>query len=247
MTVLVTGGTGTLGRPTVAALRAQRHEVAVLSRKPGAGHRVANLSSADGVDEALDGVRTVVHCATTSFRDIGQTEVLIDAAERAGVEHLVFVSIVGVDDVPYFYYRDKVASEQELIASDLPLTILRATQFHDFVAGFLAPQRRLPLLLVPELPVQPIAVEDVADRLAEIVAGPPLGRAEDIGGPQVLTVLEAARVWQRAHGTQRRMLPVPIPGGMGAAFRAGRHTTGLPGYGRRTFAEYAADHAAAAH
>lgn len=87
-------------------------------------------------------------------------------------------------------------------------------------------------------------MQDVADRLVEIVAGPPLGRAEDIGGPVILTVMEAARQWQRAHGTQRRMLPVRVPGSVGAAFRAGYHTTGLPGYGRRTFAEYAAEQAA---
>ncbi|WP_420110833.1 SDR family oxidoreductase [Pseudactinotalea sp.] len=246
MSILVTGGTGTLGRPTVAALRAQGHDVTVLSRRPGEGHAVGDLSTGAGVADALDGVTTVVHCATTARRDIGQTELLIEAAERAAVQHLVFVSIVGVDAIPYFYYRDKVASEQALIASELPITILRATQFHDFVAGFLRPQRRLPLLLVPELPVQPIAVEDVAARLAEIVAGPPLGRADDIGGPEILTVMDVARQWQRAHGTSRRMLPMPIPGRTAAAFRAGHHMTGLPGYGRQRFAEYAAEHAGAA-
>lgn len=154
-----------------------------------------------------------MHCATTRFRDLRQTETLIEAAERAAVEHVVFVSIVGVDEIPYGYYRDKVASEQALIASDLGLTILRATQFHDFVAGFLRAQRRLPLLLVPELPVQPITVEEVAARLVEIAGGPPLGRAEDIGGPEVLPMLTAARQWQRAHGTRRRMLRSPCPAG----------------------------------
>ena len=242
MTVLVTGGTGTLGRPTVAGLRDAGHRVRVLSRRAGEGHAVGDLSSGAGLDEALDGVATVVPCATTRFGDLRQTETLIEAAERAAVEHVVFVSIVGVDDIPYGYDRDKVASEQALIASDLGLTILRATQFHDFVAGFLRAQRRLPLLLVPELPVQPITVEEVAARLVEIAGGPPLGRAEDIGGPEVLPMLTAARQWQRAHGTRRRMLPLPMPGRLGAAFRAGRHTTGLPGYGRGTFAEYAATH-----
>ncbi len=244
MTTLVTGGTGTLGRPTVAALRARGHDVRVLSRRDGAGHAVGDLATGEGLDAALEGVHTVVHCATSRFRDIHQTEVLVDAAERAAVDHLVFVSIVGVDRIPYVYYRDKVASEQALIASDLPITILRATQFHDFVAGALRPQRRMPLVLVPDLTVQPIAVEEVADRLAEIADGVPLGRAEDIGGPQVLTVLEAAREWQRAHGTHRRMLPIPVPGRLGAAFRAGHHMPGVPGYGRRTFAEFAAGEAA---
>lgn len=244
MSVLVTGGTGTLGRPTVARLRERGHDVRVLSRRAGHAHAIGNLSTGAGLEEAFDGVSSVVHCATTRFRDIAQTETLIDAAERAAVEHVVFVSIVGVDDIPYFYYRDKVASEQALIASDLPLTILRATQFHDFVAGFLRPQRHLPVLMVPELPVQPIAVEEVADRLVQLAEGPPLGRVDDIGGPQLLSMLEAAREWQRAHRTRRRMLPLPVPGRVGRAFRAGEHTTGIPGYGRRTFAEFAAEQAA---
>lgn len=243
--ILVTGGTGTLGRAAVSLLREAGHDVAILSRRPGADHRVADLSTGEGVREALDGVATVVHCATTRWRDLRQTEVLVEAAESAAVEHLVFVSIVGIDEIPYPYYRDKVRSEQELIASELPITILRATQFHDFVAAALRPQRRLPLLLVLDLPVQPIAVDDVAARLVEIVAGPALGRVDDIGGPEVLTMLDAARQWQRAHGTSRRMLPVGVPGSIGAAFRAGHHLTGLPGYGRRTFAEYAAAEAAA--
>lgn len=239
MSVLVTGGTGALGRPTVEQLRAGRHDVLVLSRRAGDGHVVGDLDTGEGLAEALDGVTTVVHCATTGARDIGQTERLIDACEHAAVGHLVFVSIVGIDDVPYAYFRDKVASEQALIASQLPITILRATQFHDFVAGFFRTQRRLPLMLIPDLQVQPIAVEDVAGRLAEIVDGPPMGRAEDIGGPEILDVLDAARLWQRAHGTRRRMLPIGVPGRTAAAFRAGHHLTGLPGYGRRTFAEHA--------
>lgn len=241
MTVLVTGGTGTLGRPTVGLLRERGHDVRVVSRRPGAGHAVGDLRTGEGLDAALDGVRAVVHCATTRWRDLALTAQLADAAERAGVEHLIFVSIVGVDAIDYAYYRDKVACEQELIASDLPLTILRATQFHDFVAGFLRAQRRLPLLLVPDLPVQPIAVTEVAERLVEIVEGPALGRAEDIGGPEQLPLIEAARQWQRAHGTRTRMLPVRVPGAVGAAFRAGHHMTALPGHGHGTFAAYAAD------
>lgn len=241
MTVLVTGGTGTLGRPTVERLRARGHDVRVLSRRPGAGHAVGDLRTGEGLVAALDGVRAVVHLATTRWRDLAQTERLAVAAEHAGVEHLVYVSIVGVDAIGYPYYRDKVACEQALIASDLPLTILRATQFHDFVADFLRAQRRLPLLLVPDLSVQPIAVTEVAERLVEIVEGPALGRVEDIGGPERLTLLQAARQWQRAHGTRTRMLPIGVPGAIGAQFRAGHHLTALPGYGRGTFAEHAAD------
>jgi uncharacterized protein YbjT (DUF2867 family) len=245
MDIVVTGGTGELGRSVVARLRERGHTVRVLSREPGQGRVVADLRTGAGLGGALDGVGTVVHCATHPLHDTVMTERLVDEAERAGVEHIVHISIVGVDRVPYFYYNRKLAGEQALISSSLPITILRATQFHSLLAALFRAQRHLPLLIVPDIPVQPIAAEEVAARLSELAEHPPAGRVEDIGGPQLLTATEAARAWQRAHGSQTRMLPVAVPGRTGAGFRAGHHTTGLPGYGRRTFSEFAAERAAA--
>jgi uncharacterized protein YbjT (DUF2867 family) len=162
---------------------------------------------------------------------------LLDAA--ADVRHLVFISIVGVDRIPVPYYADKAVSERLIEASGIPFTIIRATQFHDFVGAFLRPQRRLPVLVALDVPVQPIAVEEVAARLVELAADAPAGRVADIGGPERLTVREAAATWQRAKGTARPIWTLRIPGKTIAAFKAGHHMTPLPGYGRMTFAEYA--------
>lgn len=246
MTTLVTGGTGTLGRPTVELLRAAGHDVRVLSRQPGDGRVVGDLSTGAGIREALEGVDTVVHLATTSWRDAAQTRALLREARAADIRHLIFMSIVGVDRIPYAYYRDKVMSEGLIEASGVPFTILRATQFHDFVARFLRAQRRLPFVLALDIRDQPIAVQEVAARLVELAGSEPAGRVPDIGGPEQLDFRELIDIWQRAHGTDKRIRMLRLPGKTIGAFRAGHHLTPMPGFGRETFAEFAARRARAA-
>ena len=238
--ILVTGGTGGLGRPTVEALKAAKHSVTVLSREAGEGRVVGDLTTGVGIADALQGIHTIVHLATTrSAKDSAQTRVLLEAARAAGVEHFVFISIVGVDRIPYSYYRDKVVSETLIEESGIPHTILRATQFHDFLAAFLRMQSRMPVLFALNVPFQPIAVEEVAHRLVELVEAGPAGRAADIGGPETRPMREFAAEWQEAHGTSRPMPLLRLPGKTIRAFKAGHHTTALPGYGTGTFANYA--------
>jgi len=243
MTTLVTGGTGRLGRPTVAALRSRGHDVRILSRHPGAGHAVADLATGTGLADALDGVDTVVHLATSRSKDVDQTRNLL-AAMAGRDTHLVFISIVGVDRIPYGYYRDKVASEQEIEASGVPHTIIRVSQFHGFVSEFLDAQRRLPVTLVLPISAQTIHMPDVAERLADLVAAGPQGRVDDLGGPEQLTLKEYARQWQAAHGIRRPIWTLHLPGKMVRAFREGHHMPGLPGAGRVTFHEYLAEEVA---
>lgn len=242
MTTLVTGGTGRLGLPTVDTLRAHGHEVRILSRTPGTDHVVADLSTGAGLSEAMSGVDTVVHLATTRSKDLAQTRALLDAMADTGA-HLVFISIVGVDRIPYGYYRDKVASEQAIEASGVAHTIIRVSQFHGFVSEFLDAQRRLPVTLVLPMSAQTIHMPDVAERLAELVAAGPQGRVADLGGPEQITIKEFARQWQAAHGIRRPIWTLHIPGKLMRAFRAGHHMPGLPGAGRVTFREYLAEEA----
>lgn len=240
MTILVTGGTGTLGRPTVDLLRAAGHDVRILSRKPGDGRLVADLTSGDGLREALDGVDTVLHLATTaSTKDVAQAQRLAAAAKDAGVTHILFISIVGVDTVPYSYYRAKLGSEKVIDGSGIPFTILRATQFHQFIELILHLQRKLPVILSLDIPDQPIAADEVAARLAELVEAGPSGRVADIGGPEQLQLRDAIDTWQKAAGTKKPVWTVRPPLKFLKAMRAGQHMTALPGYGRQTFAEYA--------
>lgn len=239
MTILVTGGTGTLGRPTVELLRKAGHDVRILSRKPGGV--VGDLNTGEGLADALAGVTTVVHLATsTNAKDVAQTRRLVDAAHAAGVTHLVFISIVGVDTVPYAYYRAKLASERVIESSGIPYTILRATQFHEFIELILRLQRRLPVIFSLNVPDQPIAVEEVAARLVELVSRGPSGHVADIGGPEQLQLRDAIDTWQKAAGTKKPVWTMHLPLAFLRAMRAGKHMTAMPGYGTQTFAEFAA-------
>ena len=241
MTILVTGGTGRLGRSTVDALRAHGHEVRVLSRKAGDGHVVGDLTTGEGLAAAVAGVDAVVHLATTRSRDIEQTRTLLTAI--AGTDaHLVFISIVGVDEVPgYAYYRDKVVSEQAIESSGVAHTIVRVTQFHGFVSEFLDAQRRLPVTFIVPATVQTVHIPEVAERLVELVEAGPSGRVADFAGPEMLTLREHAAQWQEAHGIRRPIWSLRLPGRFARAVREGKLASGLPGGGRVTFREYLAE------
>ncbi|RLV04376.1 hypothetical protein CTZ27_10410 [Streptomyces griseocarneus] len=247
-TTLVTGGTGTLGRPVVDGLRAAGHTVRVASRRgspmselPYQWSRVDYRDGA-GLAAALDGVDTVVHCAN-SMRHTSETDrQVVDAAVRARVGHFVHISIVGVDRIPYSYYRAKLATERRLENSGLPYTILRATQFHDLVRTVLAKATALPLAPLPAgWRFQPVEVREVAERLVALADGRPVGRAPDFGGPQVRTLPDLAARYRESLGrTPRPVLPVPVPGGMAAAMRRGENLTPAHADGRVTFEEHLA-------
>ena len=246
-TTLVTGATGTLGTPTVTRLRAAGHDVRALSRRRGAGLTTADLLGGAGLAEALDGDDVVVHLATgpRGKGDPAMARPLLHAARQAGVGHLVLVSIVGIDDIPMPYYRDKLVVERLVRESGVPHTILRATQFHSLVEGLLTVQRALPVVLAPDIPLQPIAVDDIADRLVELAGSAPAGRVPDIGGPEQRRVPDLARLWGRTTGTRRPVVPVRLPGRTFAAYRAGHALVAGAPYGRRTFAEHLAARAEA--
>lgn len=240
MTILVTGGTGTLGKPTVELLRAAGHDVRVLSRTPTPGNYCGNLTTGEGLAEAFSDVDTVLHLATTAkSADVTQARNLVDASRAAGLEHLVFISIVGVDVLPSSYYRAKLASEALIIESGIPFTVLRATQFHEFIRLLVHLQRRLPLILSVNVPVQPIAASEVAERLFQLVEAGPSGRVADAGGPEQLPVRTAIDQWQEAAGTRKPVVTLRLPLPLLRAMRAGKHMTPLPGFGRQTFADFA--------
>jgi len=242
--ILVTGGTGQLGRSLVAIARGEGIDVRILSRRPrpvdGPGPHTASggdlewtqadLATGEGLDGAVRGVGVIVHAATdpTNARtiDVPGTRRLVDAARAAGVEHLVYVSIVGVDRIPLDYYRAKLATEQIVGGGDVPFSIQRITQFHGFIDFLLGRLPRVPLILpVPAgFKVQSIATEDAARALVALATGPPRGRAADLGGPEALRLSDAARSWARARGLRKVVVPVPVPGATARALRRGYNT-----------------------
>jgi uncharacterized protein YbjT (DUF2867 family) len=231
-TVLVTGGTGQLGHRVVRALLADGHPVRMLSRTsaaapaPGADVDAADLSTGAGLAEAVAGTSVIVHCATQPRRsrtvDVEGTERLLEAARDAGRPHVVYISIVGVDRIPTEYYRSKLAAERTIERSELPWTVLRTTQFHEFVENLLGRMVRLPVVPAPlGWRFQPIDVEEVAHRLADAAASSPAGRLPDLGGPQAFPVVELVRDVLRETRRCRPVVEIPLPGTFSATMRAG--------------------------
>ena len=239
--VLITGGTGTLGKPTTTQLRAAGHDVRVLSRRCGPCLLTGDLISGQGVHEALRDVQTVMHLATSAGDDRATSTLVRACRATSTIEHVIVVSIVGVDRIPLPYYRRKLASERIVAASGIPYTILRATQFHDLVVRLFTAQRWSPVLLTPAFSIQPIEVTEVAARLVELCAGTPSHRVPDIGGPKVLSGRAMARQWAAWAGTRRPVRAVRLPGRTFAAYRSGHHLVPGPTFGVHTFAQHLGD------
>ena len=248
--VLVTGASGVLGRSLLARPAAPNYAVRALSRRerPGAGGvvewRRADLATGEGLDAAVEGVDVVVHAASSAARDTQRTDVegtraLLAAARGAGVKHLVYVSIVGVDRVPIPYYAHKLAAEEVVRGGDVPWTIVRGTQFHDFMDVIFRQLTRFPVAVVPRgFLGQPVHVGEFADALWRAAAEGPAGRAPDVAGPEVLSYAEMLRAWKGARGIRKLTIPVPIPGQASAAIRGGALTAPDRKVGRVTWWEW---------
>lgn len=254
--ILVTGGAGTLGRQVVALLRTAGAPVRVLSRKerePGDGVEfvVGDLETGAGVDGAVKGVDTIVHCAGTQKGDGDKVRTLIRALDPAAVRHLVNVSVVGADRVPvrsgfdralFGYYASKLDAEDAVAGSGLPWTTLRATQFHDLALMFATQLAKLPIVPVPAgMRIQPVDSGEVAARLVELAFGAPAGLAPDITGPRVYALGDLVRSYLRARGKRRVLVPVRFGGGAYRALRAGANLAPDRAVGVRTWEEFLAE------
>ncbi|MEV8594037.1 NAD(P)H-binding protein [Streptomyces sp. NPDC052012] len=239
-TILVTGGTGTLGRQVTERLRSAGHDVRVLSRHTEP-YAVDLREGGDALDTAVTGVDTIVHCATAPRGDEQAARNLITAARGAGVGHFVYISIVGVDRVPFPYYKVKLAVERLVEESGLGWTVLRATQFHDLLFKLFQGLSKPPVVLLPaRVKDQPVEVAEVAERLAELAQGAPAGRVDDMGGPEVRTLESLAHSYLRAAGRRRPVVKVPLRGEAYRAFRAGGHLTPEHAVGKGTFEDFLA-------
>ncbi|WP_144876138.1 SDR family oxidoreductase [Microbacterium sp. 1.5R] len=223
--ILVTGGTGNIGRHTVPLLRAAGSEVRILSRNADADAAGIRSFEGDtvkgtGLAEALDGVETVLHLAGGAKGDDIAARNLVAATRRAGVRHLILISVVGADGMPIGYFRMKAAAERAFAESGIPWTVLRVAQLHDFalpMVKVLSGMRIAPR----GLRFETVGVDAVAERLAELTLGAPAGRVADLAGPEVQEVADLVRAFDAARGRTRRLMPLRIPGAVGRAYRAG--------------------------
>jgi uncharacterized protein YbjT (DUF2867 family) len=226
---LVTGGTGTLGSLVVPLLRDAGREVRVLSRHghesgDGIEYVACDLLKGDGIEAALDGIETILHVAGGPKGDDEATRNLVQAASKAGVQHLVYISVIGADRVPLGYFRSKLGAERALADSGLPWTTLRAAQFYDFVLTLAEKMAKMPVIPVPSaIRFQPVDASEVAARLVELTLDKPAGLVPDLAGPKVYGMAVLIRDYLRARGKRRLIVPVPMPGKAGRAYRVGEN------------------------
>jgi uncharacterized protein YbjT (DUF2867 family) len=241
MRIAVAGGTGLLGELVVAQAAKAGHDVVVIARSRG-----VDVSTGEGLDEALRGVDTVIDvtnmttmdgaAATRFFEAV--TRNLQEAGQRAGVRHYVLISIIGIDRVPWGYYQAKLSQEKVALTGPVPATVLRAAQFHEFALQMLT-RFGGPVAAVPKMLSQPVAAREVAVELVRLAEGEPCGMAPEIAGPEKLQMAGLVRKVSRRRGPRKLVLSFPMPGAAGKAMAGGGNLPVGPGIrGKQTFDEW---------
>ncbi|MBF6049630.1 NAD(P)H-binding protein [Streptomyces sp. NRRL B-1677] len=221
MKFAVIGGTGLIGSQVVKSLNAAGHEAVPHSQSTG-----VDVITGKGLDEAVAGADVLVSLTNSPTFDkdslaFFQTSMdnLLAAGRKGGIRHFVILSIVGVDKVPELdYYKAKVLQEDILAAGAIPYSIVRATQFMEFMDATMSWTTDGDTVRLPPTPIQPIAAKDVADAVAEVAAGAPLGGIRNIGGPEVFTLDELGRI-TLSHKSDGRTVVTDPTAGMFAAVK----------------------------
>lgn len=215
MKFAVIGGTGLIGSQVVKILNAAGHKAVPHAQSTG-----VDVISGQGLDEAVAGADVIVNLTNSPTFDEAspaffQTSMdnLLAAAQKGGVGHFVILSIVGVDQVPELdYYRAKVLQEDVLTAGPIPYSIVRATQFMEFMDAVLSWTADGDTVRLPATPIQPIASKDVADAVAGVAAGAPLGSIRNIVGPEIFSLDELGRITLSHKGDSRTVVTDPTAG-----------------------------------
>ncbi|KQQ98397.1 3-beta hydroxysteroid dehydrogenase [Arthrobacter sp. Leaf141] len=242
MRIAVAGGTGTVGRHVVAVATERGHQVVSMSRSEG-----VDLVTGRGLDQALRGIETVIDVSgvqalsTKKAVDFftSATQNLLAAEKAAGVMYHVVLSIVGIDHANSGLYAGKLVQEDEVRHGVIPWTLLRSTQFHEFVPMSIKAASVGPLVFVPTMRTQPIAAKEVAAALVDAAEAGPQGRLPDLGGPQAEQLRGLVAAYLAKTHQKKRIVPLHLPGPMGKAMRNGELIP-APGsaVGRQTFLEW---------
>ena len=261
--ILVTGGTGTLGRLVVPLLAASAAKaggrIHILSRsamgeREGVAITTGDLMHDVGIDAAVAGVHTVLHLAGNQKGDPQMARNLLRAAKSAGVQHIVYISVVGAERVPvrsavdramFGYFGAKRDAELLFEESGIGWTTLRATQFHDLVWMTARALTKSPIVPVPAgARFQPIEAAEVAQRLVELTMAAPAGLVPELAGPTVYPMGDLVRSYLRAIAAHRLLIPMPIGGGAAKAIKHGANLAPDRAVGRRRWEEFLADRVA---
>ncbi|MDQ0673935.1 uncharacterized protein YbjT (DUF2867 family) [Pseudarthrobacter siccitolerans] len=242
MRIAVAGGTGTVGRHVVAVARERGHDVVGISRAEG-----VDLVNGRGLYQALQGAETVIDVSgiqTVSTKKsvdffTNATQNLLAAEKHAGVKHHIALSIVGIDKANSGLYAGKLVQEDEVRHGGIPWTLLRSTQFHEFVPMTVKAASAGPAVLVPKMFTQPVAAKEVAIALVDAAEAGPRGRVPDLGGPRAEQLTDLVKAYLAKTGQKKRIVPLHVPGPMGKAMRKGGLIPAAgAAVGRQTFLEW---------
>lgn len=209
MKIVIIGGSGLIGKKLIAKLRALGHDA--VSASPSSG---VNSVTGEGLAESFAGAQVVVDVSNSpSFEDKAvleffekSTRNILAAEAAAGVGHHVALSVVGADRLPDSgYMRAKVAQEKLIQASGVPYTILRATQFFEFLGAIAGSNNEGNTVRMPIGPLQPVAADDVASALADITPNSPVNGIVELAGPEAIPLDELIRRYLRAKQDTRQV------------------------------------------
>jgi uncharacterized protein YbjT (DUF2867 family) len=226
----------------VAIARERGHHVVSISRPEG-----VDLVNGRGLAQALKDTEAVIDVSgiqTTSTKKAvdfftNATQNLLAAGQQAGVRHHLALSIVGIDGATSGLYAGKLVQEDEVKHGGIPWTLLRSTQFHEFVPMAIRLASVGPLVFVPTMVMQPVAAREVAAALVDAAEAGPQGRLRDLGGPRTEQLKDLVAAYLHKTGQKKRIVPLHLPGNTGKAMRRGRLIPAAgSAVGRQTFLEW---------
>lgn len=243
MKIIVIGGSGLIGKKLIPLLRAQGHDVH--SASPSTG---VNAVTGEGLADTVQGAEVVVDVSNSpSFADndvmqffSASTKNLLAASKEAGVKHFVALSVVGADRIrDSGYIRAKVVQENLIKESKIPYTILRATQFFEFLGAIAAGSTVGDLLRLPTAPMQPVAGEEVAATLAEIATASPANQTLELAGPESHSIAEFVQSFLTLSGNPQKVTSDPDSSYFGAKLdRQGLNPGDSPRLGRVSLSDW---------
>ncbi|WP_075618472.1 SDR family oxidoreductase [Paenisporosarcina indica] len=247
MKILVTGSTGLLGSALLNQLSSSAYKIKITSRSKREQSApfewvYSDLLSGDGIEEAVKGVDVIIHAATSPLKNSRIVEVS-GFGEFLGkiqhIKHFIYPSIVGIDEIPFKYYKLKYEAEDLLKNSSIPHTIVRATQFHNFVEKSFLSKPLFKRYIVPgNMKFQSVDVSEFANHLIGLVDKGPQGRTDDFGGPDILTLREMAELKIRINNETNKVQTFSLPGELYKSFKNGKNTNDNQKMGKITFEDY---------
>ena len=246
MRILVTGSSGQLGSALLKQLKGSDHQVKITSRRKPEGVDFtwvySDLSSGEGLEKAVKDVDVVIHAATSPIKNSKNIEVVGFEKLLSKLHHIklfIYPSIVGIEGIPFKYYRLKYQAEEILKNSSVPYTIARATQFHNFVENLFLSKPFFKRYIIPgKIKFQSVDVNEYAKRLIDLVDNGPQGKIDDFCGPEIITLREMAELKVKVNNETNDIASIPLSGKLYNSLVEGKNTNPMQKQGIITFEEY---------